>query len=143
MKIDLDKIRKFKEYWILIAFILCSLPFAKISGSDIETKNISMYYFRGVCPNVFYWGTLLLFVFTSLADKDIKILRFTKNTWVHILISILTIIAYYEMTYKMNDFIYDNIAVQRNIIYYLIYVFLFAYVIMNILEWILLKKKKR
>ncbi len=139
----LDQIRKIKDYWILITLILCNLPFAKISGLNIKAQNISMSYFYGVCPNVFYWGTLLLFVFNSLADKDIKVLRFTKKPWVHILIGILTIMGYYEMTHEMNDFIYDNITVQRNIIYYLIYVFLIAYVIMNMIEWVLLKKNKK
>lgn len=144
MKINSIKIRRIKFGYFIVLFLLTKLRFAELSSSQTASTTIGRYHFiNSFSAEVYGWTETILFVANGLYEKDLKKFNFIKNPWLHICISLLSIYAFYEMTYPLNDYIYDGIIVHRNIFYYLNYIVWIVYIIINLIEWIYMKIEEK
>ncbi len=138
-------IKLISSFWILITNIICNLKIAELIIPDKGIVKINCYYFSGVAHLVFIFGLILLFLMEVISERNFKISEYLKKPWIYMIISVLVLRAFYEMTYDMVHYyyVYDNIVVNKYITYYLIYVFLTIYLVLKIVEWILLLKERK
>ena len=139
-KLDCKLIKNLSSFWILITWTVSNLKIAELTIPDKGLVKISCYYFSGAAQIVFSFGLILLVLMEVIAERDFKISEHLKKPWIYIIVSLLVIRAFYEMTYDMNHYyyVYNNIIVSKYITYYLIYVLLAIYVVLKIIEWVLL-----
>ena len=145
MKFDSKSFKKISSFWLLITWTISNLKIAELTIVDKGLVKISCYYFSGAAQIVFSFGLILLVLMEVIAERDFKISEHLKKPWIYIIVSLLVIRAFYEMTYDMNHYyyVYNNIIVSKYITYYLIYVFLAIYVVLKIIEWVLVIKERK
>ena len=145
MKFDGKSFKKISSFWILITWTISNLKIAELTILDKWLVKISCYYFSGAAQMVFSFGLVLLVLMEVISERDFKISEYLKKPWIYIIVSLLVIRAFYEMTYDMNHYyyVYNNIIVNKYITYYLIYVFLAIYVVLKIIEWVLVIKERK
>lgn len=144
MKITSEKIRNIKSYFVDVAFLVADiLPFAKLVYPNGTQRYVSSSYFTTFSSTVLFAMFAIMILTDCFYNKNFGKLSFVKKPIFNVFASSLALYAFYEMTYPLNEIIYGDVIVEKNIFYYLSYILLSIIVILNIIEWICEKKDNK